>query len=37
MNTQELNTYGWQFDHVHFEILKIKPQPLKVTNRNHIL
>ena len=25
MNEQELNSYGWQFDHFHFEILKIKP------------
>ncbi|OFY83366.1 MAG: hypothetical protein A3F72_20430 [Bacteroidetes bacterium RIFCSPLOWO2_12_FULL_35_15] len=25
MNTNELNKYGWQFDHFHLEILKIKP------------
>jgi hypothetical protein len=25
MNKQELNRYGWQFDHFHFEVLKIKP------------
>jgi murein DD-endopeptidase MepM/ murein hydrolase activator NlpD len=29
MNKQELNKYGWQFDHFHFEILKIKPIELK--------
>ena len=28
MNESELNTYGWQFDHFHFEILKT--EPLKV-------
>lgn len=25
MNTNELNQYGWQFDHLHLEILKIPP------------
>lgn len=25
MNRNELNEYGWQFDHFHFEVLKIKP------------
>ena len=25
MNKTELNKYGWQFDHFHLEILKIKP------------
>jgi murein DD-endopeptidase MepM/ murein hydrolase activator NlpD len=29
MNRHELNRYGWQFDHFHFEILKIAPRPLK--------
>ena len=29
MNTIELNKYGWQFDHVHFEVMKIKPLPRK--------
>jgi murein DD-endopeptidase MepM/ murein hydrolase activator NlpD len=29
MNKNELNTYGWQFDHFHLEILKTKPKPLK--------
>lgn len=29
MNKAELNKYGWQFDHFHFEILKVAPVPLK--------
>ena len=29
MNTEELNKNGWQFDHFHLEILKVKPIPLK--------
>ena len=29
MNTAELNTHGWQFDHLHFEILKVMPKPLE--------
>jgi hypothetical protein len=29
MNREELNKYGWQFDHFHLEVLKIKPMPLK--------
>ena len=28
MNQEELNKYGWQFDHFHLEILRIKPRPL---------
>lgn len=28
MNIEELNRYGWQFDHFHLEILKIRPMPL---------
>lgn len=28
MNRAELDRYGWQFDHLHFEVLKIKPLPL---------
>ena len=24
-NKEELNKFGWQFDHVHFEMLKFKP------------
>jgi murein DD-endopeptidase MepM/ murein hydrolase activator NlpD len=26
MNRNELNKYGWQFDHFHFEVLKYPPQ-----------
>ncbi|MBN4049616.1 hypothetical protein JYT36_00140, partial [Bacteroidales bacterium AH-315-N07] len=33
MNRDELDKYGWQFDHVHFEILKQEPRPLKVNNK----
>ncbi|MCP4692834.1 MAG: M23 family metallopeptidase [Desulfobacterales bacterium] len=29
MNRDELDRYGWQFDHVHLEIMKKKPRPLK--------
>ena len=29
MNKNELNRYGWQFDHFHFEILKAQPLKLK--------
>lgn len=29
MNLNELDQFGWQFDHVHFEILKVAPRPLK--------
>lgn len=29
MNKAELDRYGWQFDHFHFEVLKIKPERLK--------
>jgi len=29
MNRDELRRYGWQFDHLHFEILKARPFPLK--------
>lgn len=30
-NTKELNTYGWQFDHFHFEIMKTKPVSVTVS------
>ncbi|MBL7833447.1 MAG: M23 family metallopeptidase [Cyclobacteriaceae bacterium] len=30
MNEVELNKYGWQFDHFHFEILKVAPIPVRV-------
>jgi murein DD-endopeptidase MepM/ murein hydrolase activator NlpD len=29
MNVNELKRYGWQFDHVHLEILKVRPLLLK--------
>ncbi|OGB63748.1 MAG: hypothetical protein A2Y94_05560 [Caldithrix sp. RBG_13_44_9] len=29
MNRKELEKYGWQFDHFHLEILKIKPRAIK--------
>ena len=29
MNRSELDRYGWQFDHVHFEVLKVRPRSLK--------
>src|ERR1043166_4383712 len=29
MNKKELDNYGWQFDHFHLEILKIKPFSIK--------
>lgn len=31
MSREELNKNGWQFDHFHLEILKVKPMPLKPT------
>ena len=34
MNTNELNKYGWQFDHFHLEILRIKPNSIKPTREN---
>jgi len=34
MNREELNVFGWQFDHFHFEILKIKPLPIKPDFKN---
>jgi murein DD-endopeptidase MepM/ murein hydrolase activator NlpD len=33
-NIDELNRYGWQFDHFHFEINKIEPQLIKPTAKN---
>jgi len=29
MNRKELEKYGWQFDHFHLEILKIKPRTIR--------
>jgi murein DD-endopeptidase MepM/ murein hydrolase activator NlpD len=34
MNKTELNKYGWQFDHFHMEILKIKPVRMKADSKN---
>jgi len=27
MDRTELDRYGWQFDHLHFEVMRIKPNP----------
>ncbi|MBN1559847.1 peptidoglycan DD-metalloendopeptidase family protein [candidate division KSB1 bacterium] len=27
MMRDELDRYGWQFDHVHFEVMRVKPKP----------
>ena len=38
MNKDELDKFGWQFDHLHFEILKIRPIkmiPDKSTPQRH--
>lgn len=34
MNKMELNKFGWQFDHVHLEILKTKPIAIKPSTTN---
>ena len=34
MNRNELNNYGWQFDHFHLEILKEAPIRLKANQSN---
>jgi len=34
MNTNELDRYGWQFDHFHLEILKVQPVKM-VSTREH--
>jgi len=31
LNKNELNQYGWQFDHFHLELLKIRPVMIKPT------
>lgn len=33
-NREELNQYGWQFDHFHFEILKQPAQPIRPASKN---
>lgn len=30
MNRDELNKYGWQFDHFHLEVLRVTPYKLKI-------
>lgn len=34
MNREELNRYGWQFDHFHLEVIKVKPLALKPDKDN---
>jgi hypothetical protein len=34
MNKAELNHFGWQFDHFHLEIIKIKPKQVKANQSN---
>ena len=34
MNKKELDAYGWQFDHFHFELLKVEPRKLKPSKAN---
>jgi hypothetical protein len=34
MNREELNKYGWQFDHFHLEIIKVRPRRILPTNEN---
>lgn len=31
-NDNELNRYGWQFNHFHFEVLKKRPAPIEPTD-----
>ncbi len=33
MTKKELNKYGWQFDHLHFEVMKHRPRPLQPTKK----
>lgn len=33
MNKKELEKFGWQFNHVHFEVLKHPPRPLKRSSK----
>lgn len=33
-NLEELDNYGWQFDHFHFEILKMRPLSIKPSEAN---
>ncbi|MCF8365170.1 MAG: M23 family metallopeptidase [Bacteroidales bacterium] len=34
MNQQELDRNGWQFDHLHFEIMKMAPMPANPDPKN---
>ncbi len=34
MSNAELDKYGWQFDHIHFEILKKRPLPIVPTKKH---
>lgn len=34
MNREELDKYGWQFDHFHLEVIKVKPMPIKPEPKN---
>ncbi|MCE9540182.1 MAG: M23 family metallopeptidase [Bacteroidetes bacterium] len=34
MNKKELDRFGWQFDHFHFELIKVKPSKIKPSNKN---
>lgn len=33
MNREELDRFGWQFDHFHFELLKVKPLKIQPTDK----
>jgi hypothetical protein len=33
---EELNRYGWQFNHFHFEILKLEPPKIKPSEINYL-
>ncbi len=37
MTRNELDRYGWQFDHVHFEIMKTKPKPRRPDKKRPFL
>jgi hypothetical protein len=37
MTKKELDKYGWQFDHVHFEVLKVRPKKRRPDKRRPYL
>lgn len=37
MNRDELNRYGWHFNHVHFEVMKVKPPSKKPDKKRPFL